>query len=295
MPKVSEFLHNVFTQSGIEVTDEKLAEIVKATATLELPEEMHTKFHDTFLTLENAKGKVKPVIISEFADGIVRNLSDMAKKSGFTDDEIANLVKGKEKDAKSYASALLEATTKKAEELHKKGGNAAVEEYKKQLESLQQKLEVEKAEAIKPFQTELEGMKTKMYEAWERAEYAAIKINQSIPEIARIPAIKGAIDAELKALNGKLVYDFETGNPKLVKADDISVDLFHENKVLDFQTLKSIAVQRHKLLDEGSGGGDPDPAKIIVNPGNPDPNRTQPLQVAEAVYKDVSAIFNQPT
>ena len=295
MPKVSEFLHNVFTQSGIEVTDEKLAEIVKATATLELPEEMHTKFHDTFLTLENAKGKVKPVVISEFADGIVRNISDLGKKSGLSEEQLSAITKTHGKDAKMFATTVLEELYKKSEELNKKGGNAAVEEYKKQLESLQQKLEVEKAEAIKPFQTELEGMKTRMYDAWERAEYAAIKINQSIPEIARIPAIKGAIDAELKALNGKLVYDFETGKPKLVKADDISVDLFHENKVLDFQTLKSLAVQRHKLLDEGSGGGDPDPAKIIVNPGNPDPNRTQPLQVAEAVYKDVSAIFNQPT
>ena len=264
--KASDFLNDIFTRIGVAQDDEHLANLVKQVATIDLPDDHITKFHDNFLSLDNAKGKVKPSIIAEFSDGLYKNVLEKAKALGLTDEEIETAKTG-EKNVRKVFENIMELSHKKAEENSKKSGSTLSEEYKKQLVDLQAKLENEKAEAVKPFAEKLSGLQNRLYSEWERNEFGTIPIASQysqLSEKAKMAIVKDAYNTELEALGGQLVYDFETGKPKLVSIKDNTVPLFHENKELDHQTLKGLAIQRHKLdVNSGGGGGDPQKQTIV--------------------------------
>jgi hypothetical protein len=265
--KASDFLHDIFTRIGVAQDDEALANLVKVTATLDLPDEHIAKFHDGFLSLDAAKGKVKPSIIAEFSDGLYKNVLEKAKALGLTDEEIESAKTG-EKNVRKVFENIMELSHKKAEENSKKSGSTLSEEYKKQLSDLQAKLETEKADAVKPFAEKLSNLQNRLFDEWQRSEFGSVPLAKQysgLSETAKKAIIKDAIDTELSTLGGQLIYDFETGKPKLVQTKDNSVPLFHENKELDWNTLKSLSIQRHKLdVTSGGGGGDPDPQKIVT-------------------------------
>ena len=146
--KASDFLNDIFTRIGVPQDDEHLAALVKQTATLDIPDDHISKFHEGFLSLDAAKGKVKPSIIAEYSDGLYKNVLQTAKSLGLTDEEIAS-AKTDEKNVGKVIQNLIEFSHKKAEEVSKKSGSTIAEEYKKQLQDLQSKLETEKAEAVK--------------------------------------------------------------------------------------------------------------------------------------------------
>lgn len=272
MTKAGEFLNDIFVQLGFEPTDPTLAEIVKQTINIDLPDDYKTKFHDTYMTSEVAKTKLKPELIAAHSDHIEKQAIEKAKALGFTDEEIKATEVG-ERSAYKRIQSIMDMMDKKAKELVKKGSSGLADEYKNQLEQLQAKLDNEKSEAVKPFQEKLSKMESRLFAEWEKAEYGSLPLSkslQALPESAKRAIIKDAIENELSSLQGELIYDFETGQPMLVKKGQKDVPLFHENKPLDFKTLKGLAITRQKL-DIDSGGGQPnDPAQPqIITVDNP--------------------------
>lgn len=270
--KAGEFLNEIFTSLGIDPTDEALAKLVTQTVTIELPDDFKTKFHEIYMTSDVARAKLKPEVIAGFAKGLEESAIAKAKALGFTDEEIKATEVGAGKTPQRV-EALMEMMDKKAKELVKKGSTGLAEEYKKQLEDLQGKLENEKTDAIKPYVEKLSKMESRLFAEWEKAEYADLPLAKhfaNLPTSAKRALIKDAIDQELSTLNGELLFDFETGLPKLTKKGEKDVPLFHENKPIEFKTLKGLAIQRQKLDVEAGGGPNDDPAKekiVIPNTG----------------------------
>jgi hypothetical protein len=133
-------------------------------------------------------------------------------------------------------------------------------------------------------------MESRLFAEWEKAEYASLPLSkslQALPESAKRAIIKDAIENELSSLQGELIYDFETGQPMLVKKGQKDVPLFHENKPLSFQTLKGLAITRNKLDVDTGGGNDNDPGekqKIIADNKSGDGKQNGIRQLANSAY-----------
>jgi hypothetical protein len=85
-----------------------------------------------------------------------------------------------------------------------------------------------------------------------------------IPEDIRSIALKNAINKEVEKSGGKLVFDADKRTFNIVNANDASMQVSKDGKILDYQTLFPLALQEHKLLDIEVPGGAGNP-----NPGNP--------------------------
>jgi hypothetical protein len=64
-----------------------------------------------------------------------------------------------------------------------------------------------------------------------------------------------AIQKEVEKENGKLLYDSEKKQWKIVNAADPTLPVSKAGKILDYETIFPLALQEHKLLDIEPAGG----------------------------------------
>jgi hypothetical protein len=146
MSTIAEFLHTIFTNSGIEVTDEQLAGIVKATATVPLPAELTDKFNQSYVTRDQAikgdpalkqefakilqsDGTLRKAMFAEFRNGDEAMLSTLATEYGVEIDPSATDYKTK-----------LKSTFAKLAEAKASGDKVDVKKYTDQINDLNKKL-----------------------------------------------------------------------------------------------------------------------------------------------------------
>lgn len=195
---LAEFLHTVFTNSGVEVTDEQLAGIVKATATIALPTELTDQFNKSYVTRQEAI-KGDPILRQEFAkilqqDGTLRKALFAEFRNG--DEAYLNTLAtelGIEIDpsATDYKLKLKSAFAKLAE-AKASGDKVDVKKYTDQINDLNKKLSV--------IETEYQEKLT---------QAIAQKENEFTSEL-----VNSFYESQLS--NHKLI-DSPTGDPALIK------------------------------------------------------------------------------
>lgn len=251
--KAAEFFNSIFEMLGYQASDEKVAPLVAAMAAMDLPDEIKDKFHSTFMTEDVAKTKLRPTHRAEAYSQIEQDFQRALEAIGVSKEEYSEFVKGQDKLAEKLNTSVTRLKEKLASA--QKGGNEAlVNELKGQIESLNQRIESEKAAAIQPFQERLSALQTRLAQEWENGTFAKLPVS-GIPDIAKVPAIKAALSSELDSLGGDYFYDVDEGKVKLHKKGDKTVPLYLDNKEADWNSILSSTITKHFTLAKPESGG----------------------------------------
>lgn len=198
MALLAEFLNTLFTNSGIDVQDEKLASVIKQVANVNVPEELTNSFNNNYLTRKQAisgdlalkaefakvfenDDNLRKTFYAQFRNGDEAYLSDIAKEYGIEIDP----------SAKDYKSKLKNALSKLAT-AEKSDNKKDIEKYTAQINDLSQKLSQAQSD-----------MEAKIKETVTQKE---MEFNADL--------IESFYDRELS--NHKLI-DSPTGDAKLIK------------------------------------------------------------------------------
>lgn len=254
----AEFLSEILTTHlGFKADDEKVAALVKAVGTMELPDGAAEKFHSTFWTDGVAKDKTKSHHWAEFAGLSEKAMAKKLSSYGFTEDEIKAITQGKEGilDRLESSYDILASKLKTAQ----KGGNdPAVKELEKQIQELNGRIEVEKEKAMEPLKQRLANMETRLQNEWEKGQFSSLQLDFELPEPVKVATVKAAFSDYLNRVNGDYAFDAESGQVKLFKKGEPNTPLYIDNKAADFNTLKSLSLQEAKLIGTKSQGGSGD-------------------------------------
>lgn len=283
--KAAEFINDIFSHLGYDPTDEHIAPVVAAMAAMEIPDEVKAKFHSTFMTEDVAKVKLRPAHRAEAYSQIEQDFLKALESTGqITKEEYSEIVKGQEKLADKLNTSLSKLKEKLAKAT-KGGDDAHIAELKKQIDDLKVRIEAEKVAAIEPYQTELSTLKSRLADQWERGEFGKLPVH--LPEIAKIPAIKAAINAELESLGGEYFYDVNEGKVKLHKKGDKTVPLYLDNKEADWNSILSSTITKHFTIADpnpgGTGGGEA-AKQTIVQPKKVEGVEGKLRTAADSVY-----------
>lgn len=255
MKKLGEMLAELFEAAGYEQSNEKVAEIVKNTISLDLPDGFEAKFHDTFYKPDRAKQVFKAELMSAFADNANRELRDFLKAEGFSETEISEM-SGSKMYRENLVTAIKKATEKARSE--GKGGNtAAIEELKKQLAEADNRIKAELEKALQPVQSENQILKSRLLENLEARLFDFENLN--VPKLTKAATVKAAVNAYLDSIGGEISLDPISGTTKIHKKNEKDVPLYLQGKeVNNFEDIKSLAVQTHLkdyLIQPGGNGG----------------------------------------
>jgi F0F1-type ATP synthase membrane subunit b/b' len=255
MKKLGEMLAELFEAAGFEQSNEKVADIVKNTISLDLPDGFESKFHEVFYKPDRAKQVFKAELMSAFADNANRELKDFLKSEGFSDTEISEMA-GSKMYKENLVTAIKKATEKAKSE--GKGGNtAALEELKKQLAEADGRIRGEVEKALQPFQSENQTLKQRLIENLEARLYDFENLN--VPKLTKAATVKAAVNAYLDSIGGEVLLDPLSGQTKIHKKGEKDVPLYLQGKeVSNFDDIKSLAVQTHLkdyLTQPGGNGG----------------------------------------
>lgn len=265
MKKLGEVLAELFEAAGFEQSNEKVAEIVKNTISMDLPDGFETKFHDAYYRPDRAKQVFKAELMSAFADNANRELKDFLKSEGFSDAEIIEMA-----GSKMYRENLVTAIKKATEKakLEGKGGNtAAIEELKKQLAEADGRIRTEVEKALQPFQSENHILKSRLLETLESRLFDFENLN--VPKLTKAATVKAAVNAYLDSIGGEIYLDPLSGTTKIHKKGEKDVPLYLQGKeVNNFDDVKSLAVQTHlkEYLTSPGGNGKSGEPPIFTPP-----------------------------
>jgi hypothetical protein len=278
--KLGEFLNEILTASGLAADNEVVANIVKATIATDLPEEIETAFHSKWATLESAKPKLREElrqeIVSGFAEKTGKDLKDFLKKEGWSDDELNGL------SSKFLIENVQIALKKQLEKAQSKAkpDNQAIEDLKTKIASL----EAQKLSDIESARNEekavADKLRGKIISQWESSEFNLP--NLKLPDFSKSQIVKTAVNQYLDSLNGEFYYDLESGKVILHEKGKKDVPLYHKSKEVNWQDVKSLAVQNHlkDYLDTGNPGGN----------GNPNPANSNNFPLPDNGQKKASAL-----
>lgn len=254
----AEFLSEILTTHlGYKADDERVAALVKAVGTMELPDGAADKFHSTFWTEGVAKDKTKSHHWAEFAGLTEKAVQKKLLSLGMSEDEIKDLIQGKEGilDRLEKTYDVLASKLKTAQ----KGGNdAAVKELEKQIQELNGKIEIEKEKAMEPLKQRLANMETRLQNEWEKGQFSSLQLDFDFPESVKVATVKAAFSDYLNKVGGDYAFDAESGQVRLFKKGEPNAPLYIDNKAADFNTLKSLSLQEAKLIGTKSQGGSGD-------------------------------------
>lgn len=259
-----EFLNNQGKRAGL-TDDSDFAMLLSASALgeLEIPESVAQKFESNLLTMDIAKNNLdlKTHFIRNYMMGYDEELVALAKNSPLSGDAIEEIKQTKNSgDKVKLAFKHLNDLVEKA---GKSNNKAQSEEYVAKIAEAQAKYD----EAVRKAQSDVAAVESKyvsrMQDLWEKAQLAGIQWNDNIPESARVPAYKAVIGEKLNALGGKVVFDPEANQARIVNAKDESLPLVVSGKEFGYNDLQALVLQENKLLkDPGQGGGNPTPASF---------------------------------
>lgn len=240
---------------------------------IEVPEAIAQKFESNLLTLDIAKNNLdlKTHFIRNYMMGYDEELVALAKQSPLPGEAIEEIKATKNSgDKVKLAFKHLNDLVEKA---GKSNSKAQSDEYVAKIAEAQAKYD----EAVRKASADVAAVESKyvsrMQDLWEKAQLAGIQWNDAIPESARVPAYKAVIHDKLNALGGKVVFDPDANQARIVNAKDESLPLVVSGKEFGYSDLQALVLQENKFLKEpGMGGGSPSPASFGTpqfNPVNP--------------------------
>jgi hypothetical protein len=256
MPKIKDLLLELAKKVGVE-NDQELALALSGSGldAFELPDGVSNKIKG-LMSISEAKTfgqndiDTKNYHIRKFAEGTDEAIIEKAKAFGVSQEGIAEL-KNIKSSGEMYKRAM-ELMHDQVEAAKKsKPGN---EEYVRQM--------AEKDRLLKELKETHEkqiGETTAQYNARIQKLVLTGKTNfnwnQAIPEIGRASIYQTAIETEAAALGGKLVFDVDKNDFKLVNVNDESLPLVVEGKEFGYSNLHLLTLQKHKLIGEAAPGG----------------------------------------
>jgi hypothetical protein len=259
-----EFLNNQGKRAGLN-DDSDFAMLLSASALgeLEIPESVAQKFESNLLTMDIAKNNLdlKTHFIRNYMMGYDEELVSLAKNSPLSGDAIEEI------KATKNSGDKVKLAFKHLNDLVEKSGKstnkAQSEEYVAKIAEAQAKYD----EAVRKAQSDVAAVESKyvgrMQDLWEKAQLAGIAWNENIPESARVPAYKAVINDKLNALGGKVVFDPDANQARIVNAKDESLPLVVSGKEFGYSDLQALVLQENKLLKEsGIGGGSQSPSSF---------------------------------
>jgi hypothetical protein len=264
--KIADFLKRQAKSAGIE-SQKELEAFLEANkeklADLDIPDVAVNFIVDNLWNVEVAKTKdeLKKHFAGQMLPGIEQGAMERAKAMGVSDSKIAEIHAETQSSGKRV-NLYLEAANEILKEAGKKQKGS--EEFMRQIQEEQNKilaLEKSKADEINSLKSKYESQFEDL--TWQN-EIGKVKWNKAIPEDIRSIALKNAINKEVEKSGGKLVFDADKRTFNIVNANDASMQVSKDGKILDYQTLFPLALQEHKLLDVEVPGGAGNP-----NPGNP--------------------------
>jgi len=266
-----DFLNQQGKRAGL-ADDSDFAMMLSASSLgdIEVPEPIAQKFESNLLTLDIAKNNLdlKTHFIRNFMMGYDEEIVSLAKNSPLPGEVIEEI------KATKNSGDKVKIAFKHLNELVEKAGKstnkAQSEEYVAKIAEAQAKYD----EAVRKAQSDVAAVESKyvnrMQDLWEKAQLAGIQWNDAIPESARVPAYKAVINDKLNALGGKVVFDAEANQARIVNAKDESLPLVVSGKEFGYSDLQALVLQENKLLKEpGIGGGSQSPASFGTPPINP--------------------------
>jgi hypothetical protein len=264
--KITDFLKRQAKSAGIE-SQKELEAFLEANkeklADLDIPDVAVNFIVDNLWNVEVAKTKdeLKKHFAGQMLPGIEQGAMERAKAMGVSDSKIAEIHAETQSSGKRV-NLYLEAANEILKEAGKKQKGS--EEFMRQIQEEQNKvlaLEKSKADEINSLKSKYESQFEDL--TWQN-EIGKVKWNKAIPEDIRSIALKNAINKEVEKSGGKLVFDADKRTFNIVNANDASMQVSKDGKILDYQTLFPLALQEHKLLDVEVPGGAGN-----TNPGNP--------------------------
>lgn len=269
-----EFLNQQGKRAGL-AEDSDFAMMLSASSLgdIEVPEPIAQKFESNLLTLDIAKNNLdlKTHFIRNFMMGYDEEIVSLAKNSPLPGEVIEEIKATKNSGDK--VKLAFKALNDLVEKAGKSTNKAQSEEYVAKIAEAQAKYD----EAVRKAQSDVSAVESKyvsrMQDLWEKAQLAGIQWNDAIPESARVPAYKAVISDKLNALGGKVVFDPDSNQARIVNAKDESLPLVVSGKEFGYSELQALVLQENKLLKEpGMNGGSSSPASFgtpPINPANP--------------------------
>jgi len=270
--KAGILLSNLLEKVGVDVTDEKLKDVLGIQ--IDLPEDFATKLDTELMGKDAAKAHFKNEIINDFTKGVYINIEKALEEQGLEKAERDEVFKDKSlgKVVMAYGAKLKETADKSASNSDKE--KALREEVKKLNESL-----ADYKEKFVP-KEEVE----KVNSAWDAERYSMAmdnhflskKWSDKFPESVRSTLAKTVLEAKLAEMGAKaVVVDKKL---KIVKADDIQSEYFDKsNKLVTFESLADDIMTSNKFLalsteststntsvHTASGGGNNLPKKLTT-------------------------------
>lgn len=205
-------------------------------------------------------GKNDPTVknhhIGLFASGFEESIIDKAKSLGIPAEKLAEINGIKQTGVK--ISTIMDSLGELISEAAKKGGKVNTDEYTRQIQELQNQIkgfpaELEKkvGETRQAYLTRLEEM---AYQSQMNFEW------NNVPEIARKPAYKAAIQKTADQMGAILKYNEETNSFDVFQKANPDLKIIKDGKEIGFQDIHVLSLQNENLIKPKSSGGNDDKA-----------------------------------
>lgn len=283
--KLADLLNNLFAASGLDQTNEHVKNLILATASIDLPNEINTKINENFLTRDAAKADtgIKDFFRHSLFGGIDQTVKEtLMNELGITEDQYKEIYVEK-KSGQTVKNALL-----KVAELTKAAAKANPGEDKnalvKELNEAKQALATLSNDSKISLSKKDEEFAEMLSDILVENHLAGVNYASPISKEANTITAKTLTSQELKEKGYKLIT--ENKRLRLVKTD--GTDVFENNKKVEAQDFLDSVIAKNKL----AAVNDPAPAQPkqpIVIPGQQGPS-----QVASATSENLR-LFREAT
>lgn len=273
MPKsIKDLLVTLGEKAGLKDNQEfQLAISASTLSEIELPDNMANSLSSLMnetSAIEFGKTNlaVKTHHIGAFSDGFLTSVREKAKEFGLSHEQLAEF--DSTKNTGDKIKLVMDGLNGLIEKAKTEGGKGKSDEYVRQVTELQTKIQNLEAESQRKINETQAQYRARM-EKLALSSKMAFAWNKEIPEIAREAIYHSAISKELDEMGGKLIFDDEKNDFRIVQKADESLPLIKDAKPFEFMDLHSLTLQKHKLLNIGSepgGNGNPNPAPF-AQPG----------------------------
>lgn len=273
---LGEHLNATFNKAGIDTDNPALVELIKKVATVDVSDELVTKFNSTFLTIEAAKSN--PELKKHFSATALNGV----------DSEILNIISELEIDEETKNEILADKSTykrvnilaKKVKELEaKKAGSSKGEkaDLAKQIEGLNEQIKAEKLNSQKLISDKDKEYSDKLKNVYLTQKLAdpSLKYASDLATQMNFLLPKTLLENELKARKLRVVVD----NEELKLETEDGLPYFENNDKIEFTGFRDKVLAQHKLL-------------AVSEPSKPQ-TQTQVVQTQNTAKASGSAQYDQ--
>ena len=285
MAKLKDFLNEQAKRIGLDKNpDFMLMLSASALNEVEIPDPIASKFDSELFTIDSAKGNfdIKNHFIENYMKGYDQMVIENAKEAGLSLESLEEIKAIKQSGER--VKRVIKELKALEEKAKKESGKGNSEEFVKKLSEAEERVKKIEAEKQQEIENTKAGFISKLERLWEKTQIAGIQWSDAIPEAARLPTLNTLIESELAENGGLAIFDPEKNEKRLVNAKDQSLPFQIGGKVISHDELKSLILQKHKLIKEAGSGGN-DPGTFGNNNWNPTNNGGDPGNKAAPLPK----------